>query len=275
MRSALLFLVIVGCGGPSAAPVDAGVPDAGTFAKMGVIDIAAYSYPVGSHTFSGGSVGASFVDAVTVTGPSCTPIRDGVCTLSLCGPTLDAGAPAPRAAGAVTLDGVAGGPITLTPSDAGYAPITSAVLLFSAGDAITASAPGDPAGAPAFQRAVKAPSYVFVSEPPFPGTGPISLERTKDLQIVWSSGTTGTTTATFNGPDFLLECSVDATAGKLTVPASVLEKLPQIVAPGPASFSVMTRTTDLRGVGDWGVLLRVTADGARPGGIASAPLLLP
>ena len=275
MRSALLFLVFVGCGGPTAASLDAGVQDAGSFAKMGVIDVAAYSYPVGSHTFSGGSVGASFVDAVTVTGPSCTPIRDGVCTLSLCGPTLDAGAPAPRAAGAVTLDGVAGGPITLTPSDAGYAPITSAVLLFAAGDAITASAPGDPSGAPAFQRAVKAPSYVFVSAPPFPGTGPISLERTKDLQIVWSSGTTGTTTATLSGPDFLLECSVAATAGKLTVPASALGKLPQIVAPGPASFSVTTRTTDLRGAGDWGVVLRVTAEGARPGGTASAPLLLP
>ncbi|HEX7604172.1 MAG TPA: hypothetical protein VF316_21285 [Polyangiaceae bacterium] len=281
MRSALLLLALAGCTSAAAAPSDAGTPDAsdgGSFAKRGAVEVTAYSYPVGSHTFSGGSVGASFVDATGFASPACTTTHLGACDLSLCGTTSDAGAPEPLAAGAVAVDGVTGGPLTLTPTGTAYVPVTSAALLFAAGDALTASAPGDPQGAPAFQRAVKAPSYVFVSEPPFPGTGPIGLDRTKDLPVVWSNGTIGTTVVTLSGAGFLLQCSAAASAGKLTVPAAALGNLPQIAAAGAETFSVSTLMIDHRAAGsagDWGIDLRVTAVAARPGGTASAPLLLP
>ena len=195
--------------------------------------------------------------------------------MSLCGTTDDAGASTPRAAGAVTVDGVGGGPFTLTPSGTTYAPVTSAVLLFAAGDVLRASAPGDPLGAPAFQRTVNAPSYVFVSEPAFPGTGPLPIDRAKDLPVVWSNGTTGTTVVALSGPGFLVSCSAPATAGKLTVPAAALGNLPKIPVAGAETFSVSTLTIDRRAAADWGIDLRVTAVAARPGGTASAPLLLP
>jgi hypothetical protein len=240
-----------------------------------VIEVTAYSYPVGSHTFSGGSVGASFADATGLPSPSCTTTHLGACDVSLCGIANDGGAPSPRAAGAVTVDGIGGGPFTLTPSGTTYAPVTSAALLFAAGDVVHTSAPGDAQGAPAFQREVKAPSYVFVSEPAFPGTGPLALDRTKDLPVVWSNGTAGTTVVTLGGPGFLVACSAVATAGTLTVPAAALGNLPKIAVVGAETFSVSTLTIDGRPAGDWGIDLRVTAVAARPGGTASAPLLLP
>ena len=237
---------------------------------------------MGSKTFSGGSLSASFVDATgAAASPVCQTTTAGACKLSLCPqPVLsDAAAPVQLTAGAITVDGTTGGPSTLTPSGADYAPVSSSTSLFLGGESLTASAPGDAQGAPAFSRTVKAPSYVFVSEPLFPGTGPMSIDRTKDLPVVWTAGTEGDTAVTLSGQaggqTFLLQCTVPATAGKLTVPASALGKLPQVTATGLAVVSVSTLAIDRRRAGDWSLYLYVSAQGARPGGVASAGLLLP
>ena len=293
MRSALLLLALAACGDSATTPPtdggatdgpggDSAGQDAGTFAKSGGVYVSAYSYPVGSKTFSGGSLSASFVDATgAAASPVCQTSTDGPCKLSICPqPALsDAAAPVPLSAGAVTVDGVAGGPFTLTPTGGDYAPVSASAILFLGGESVTASAPGAPQGAPAFDRAVKAPSYVFVDEPLFPGTGPISINRTKDLPVTWTAGTDGDTSVTLSGQaagqTFLLQCTVAATAGKVTVPAAALGKLPQVSALGLAVFSVSTLAIDRRATGDWSLYLYVSAQGARPGGVASAGLLLP
>lgn len=283
MRAATLLLLLVACGDwAPARTVDAGPPAAGTFAKSGGVYVIAYSYPVESHTFSGGSLSASFVDAAgPAAGPACPTTTDGACTLSLCPqPVLsDAGAKGPVAAGIVTVEGIAGGPYALAPSGGAYAPVSLAAISFRSGESLTTSAPGEPQGAPAFTRAVKAPSYVFVSEPLFPRTGPVTIDRTKDLPIVWTAGTDGDTTVTLSGQaagqTFLLQCTTAATAGKLTVPAIALGKLPTVTAAGLAVFSVATQAADRRATRDWMLYLHVSALGARPGGVASAELLVP
>jgi hypothetical protein len=157
-----------------------------------------------------------FFDA---TGTACpTVVNAGSCQYSRCpsGPVVGTA----RDAGIVRVVHGSDAPIELVKSKS-YAQADLAATFFAAGDTLTFSATG--ADVPAFSDAkVVAPADLT-------STLPTEIDRTKDLTITWTGGTTGEVGLFLSGSleteSESISCSAPAAGGTLTVPKELLAKL--------------------------------------------------
>jgi hypothetical protein len=196
---------------------------------------------------------------LTQMGPSsmsCTTTMDGACVFYDC-VNLDAGTlPMPTILNAGTLEvDVGANMIMPTPMANGEYRAQGAMSLFSGGENVRAKATGNPMGAPAFDLSVTAPSRITVTQPTYPPMGPLAISRASAFDVKWSGGMTGKVNVSLStyptGGYKSATCSVDASSGGVTIPATSMAKL--TTGGGFLGISCLAQTIAVQG--DWGFIL--------------------
>jgi hypothetical protein len=208
-------------------------------------------------------VAAGFVDTDGVVGlpPFCDGGTEGSCSWTSCGrpdagTSVDAGLTIESSAGDVTVSGIRvdGGAVTLrwntTTMRYESFGVENSGPLFTGGETLTASAPGDTV--PAFTRTLTAPSRITVTQPACLLDGCGALDRSTPYRVNWSGGTQGTVTVALFGNDgtnsISVSCTAPIAAGTLSVPTSLLAHLP---GSSMAYLSISTMNEASFSAGDW------------------------
>jgi hypothetical protein len=161
-------------------------------------------------------------------GLSCTTTVSGACKLEVC----VAPPPAPPFASAGTLT-LTGGTHTLTVApmaNGSYSQLVDATqTLWSGGETLTLTASG--ATVPAFSTSVTAPAPIVVAAPAAPAGGAkLTVSRSSDLTFTWTGGGGATVgggiSAVYGSTAESVTCTVPASAGTFTLPASLIAQLP-------------------------------------------------
>ncbi len=141
------------------------------------------------------------------------------------------------------------GDVTLTQGAALYATATfngsgyvvdggSTAMPIGAGLPFHVAAAG--AAVPAFAVDLTSPYPVTVEVPDLPDSGPLVIDRSKDLALSWTGGAPGRLVLIFFGADNGLtqaRCELDATPGLGAIPKAVLGRLPA----GSGGFTAFSR----------------------------------
>lgn len=120
---------------------------------------------------------------------------------------------------------------------AGYASYESPASLWAGGETLRFSGTGGLSGekpVPAFSVTLLAPNRLTFTSPRLPPTGTTAtFERSKDLDLVWGGGKTGTLGVTvhergvnFTDPSRTLTCNFPASSARGVVPAALLLHMP-------------------------------------------------
>lgn len=206
---------------------------------------------------------------------SCTT-QIGSCTFLDC-MNPDAGADAGAMfvpAGSITIDVASKPSVSIAKTSNGDYRTEGQGALFSGGEMLTAIGGGE--SVPAFRISIQAPSRITVTQPTYPMTGAITIERTQPLVMKWTGGTNGTvgiSVSTFpSGRVTGVSCSFDATAGTATIDTSLLAKL----IPADGYLRVGCTTSTLVREGAWSIVFGAGNSPVAPDGraifIASATI---
>ena len=229
------------------------------------------SVSVGNFILSGRVISlasAGFSDATDLPDQSgtCQKSTEGACTIVKCGTITsgDAGAPKPVSAGAVEVSGGDISPtIKLEPkSDNTYEPVNGATPLWKGGEDISIKAAGSASGVGAFEKTLKAPPTIAISD-----VGQ-TIDLTKALEVSWTfPGAAGgdvvaaVSTASKDG-SVSVACKAGMGDKKVTLPASALGNLPK----GQGFFSVSAGSSELIKVSDYTVNVTATSSAKRQDG---------
>jgi hypothetical protein len=191
MKPALYFVILLfGCHQGAANPP--------LYSNRGQVTIASATFRSGTVSYTQASVSAGFLRAVPDPEAGCTKSAYGDCEIVECGgvvtgPPPDGGASVYVSAGNLALSGarlMAKLEVITSGMFIDQYPITySNTPLFSAGDALTANAPG--AVAPAFTATVTAPAQPTMTAPVRPMRGALVIPRSSDFKLAWSGGGPG------------------------------------------------------------------------------------
>jgi hypothetical protein len=203
-------------------------PDLWGTVSAGLIGVSSFSSSAGISS----AMEAFFWPTPYFTSPTCTYATSGSCVLSTCGLVKppDGGYGGFVSAGTLTLTGGAK-TVTITPNPDGTYPPWSdtTAMLFTGGETLTLSASG--ATVSAFSTSLTAPAQILVSTPALPAPGSkLAVARSADFPMSWIGGGTGNAQAILsaitstNRGDIV--CTVPASKGALTIPASLLMQLP-------------------------------------------------
>jgi hypothetical protein len=249
--------IIAACGGSSGNP--GGGPDAPPAAHSGGAGLAE-SHP----TNPGATVNTSAFAAFDGGPNECTTMdRMGPCYVQHC----DRSMAMYVSAGAITISGGAGQPISLVPDASNrYSPFSMPAELFPAGQTINLAASG--ATAPAYTASVTMPGQVTITSPAKPA-GSLAVTRSQDFTITWSSQMTDIVEVSASSnpdPNTELVCAFPAAAGSGTVPAALLAMLPA----GMGGMSVTSWETVQNRVNDWSLFFSVFRTGLWPDGTTAS-----
>jgi hypothetical protein len=191
------------------------------------------------------SASAEFYFIGFVMDSCCTATNVGPCVVKhcRCPSSLPAGSNVGANAGVVSITGLLGGPITLTPSlpDEQYSTVVESTPLFAGGESVTFQAAGAPGGVPAFTRTLAAPSVITETSPDLSSPA-ATISRASNLVVSWSGGGVGSVVASMRGVDFTaadwlvaVACTFPSSDGTGTVPAAALAPIPA----GSGGFSLV------------------------------------
>jgi hypothetical protein len=101
---------------------------------------------------------------------------------------------------------------------------------------------------PAFATDVDAATKISISTPDLPDSGPLVVDRTKDLTLIWPAPLSGSLVFIFFGSDGLhdVRCEFPGASGSGTVPKAALATLP-VGSGGATAFSRSGLTLDAGG----------------------------
>ncbi|MGZ6087621.1 MAG: hypothetical protein ACXWUE_29365 [Polyangiales bacterium] len=245
----------------SSSATPAAVDDTGTDAN--VDDTASDSAPVAKglgyiglqrQTVAGKAVVAANGGFYDASGAVCPSVENhGACQITRC-PSGPATVGKPRDAGTVSIVHASDPPIQLTKSKSYTIPALPGTY-FKEGDTFVFSSTG--ADVPAFAgKSVVAPGDLTA-------TLPTEIDRTKDLALTWSAGSTGNVrilllTQSGAGDSETISCVVPASAGSYTIAKDDLAKLTG--ATGTLDLDPISETQ--AGIEGWDVTLSVNGLGA-------------
>jgi hypothetical protein len=260
-------------------------PGGETLVRSGTISLSQSVMNIAGTDYSSYTAIATFIETTSAgtgsTGSSsCTQSTDGDCSIVACdttgavasdgGVVSDAGAPKKSpTAGEITVKGLK--EITLTPDDKGsYTAKFEQVALWKAGEDVSVKAAG--AEVPAFEKTLKSPSTVIVSEPTWPAVGQaIDVDRANDLDFTWADGGPGTVqaaiTSAAGGKTTLITCKFKADAGTGKISKAALSKL---VATDTGTLSLTAMSSEVVDASGWKInVLALTSATTSGGGAAS------
>lgn len=158
-------------------------------------------------------------------------------------------------AGTVTIDGLdTAMPLSFNSDTKLYMSSAYTSFLWNSSRPVTLTVTGS-SDIPAFTLSTTAPNPIVVTSPlPDGSAGTLvaySVSRASDLVVTWSGGVDGEVMVTMGGGSEAeaskqIVCTVGATKGTLSVPASLLRKLG-----GTPNFGVTVRSLVWKTVGDW------------------------
>jgi hypothetical protein len=239
--------------------------------RTGVISLTQTVIKAGATTINTYSAIASFSEVAASTGTGtenpCKTSMEGTCSITECttpqGGTQTGGNPtATKApdAGEITIAGSTTVKLDAAADTGAYKPGSGQVELFAAGADISVKAAG--ATVPAFDQKVVGPGQITVTSTwPAAGTA-FDVDRTKDINLVWTGGTAGDVTASLvsnaSGKTGTVSCKFPAADGKGTIPAAALAKL---VVTAQGAISVSASNTNDFTQGDWKITLSALSPG--------------
>jgi len=173
---------------------------------------------------------AHFFDAPGAAKGDCQQTTHGACEVTRC----TGGTPAQEittvSAGAITIQGKQA--LTLVPDASNdYELASISELLWDAGETVTLS--GEGATVPAFTHAQTASSGVTITSPaaPAPDT-PMMVDRSADLVLTWTGGSTGVITTLWKAdgsdPFVSFRCTFPLDDGSGTIPVEAMQALPEV-----------------------------------------------
>ncbi|WP_394834824.1 hypothetical protein LVJ94_50840 [Pendulispora rubella] len=277
MSCAALAGTVAACADDSSGKSDQ--PVAGG-AKGGEIHIYNKNTDMGSsHEASANFYAGGWTDAVEA---HCETTTEGSCIISRCQPFTQEDfarptpVPVPANAGTIEIrrsnsDKV----LVLDPIRGG---LTESGSIWSGGEDIFIKASGDPAGVPAFETTLKAPSMITVSVPGQTGGKDVRIPRSKDLDVTWTreGAAFGTVKLVLGGSargDMSnVACTYPVESGAGKVPASVLGSL--AAGNGGLRFDLTEeRTVEIDGGWKVRVSVRAGAAGLDPQGLAGGNVI--
>jgi hypothetical protein len=238
-----------------ASPVDLG-NDAttGPGNKIGVIALSETSQTIpglGAIVASGAQATFGFQAGTS----ACTSTTKGDCQLFVC-PTSSNPTTTPTflQAGTVTVTGLAMDvPLTLKQGTTGatYMSASYSSYLWTSSRAATVEVTGS-ADVPAFTMNLTAPSPITVTSPLPSSTMTYTISRSSDVVVTWSGGVDGTAQVNLSSnssgatQSLSITCSVDASKGTVTVPASLMSGFAS-----SGGFVAAVYNSATKNVGDW------------------------
>jgi len=245
-----------GAGGASLGAGGTGGTASGTPAKVAIVIAsestvkADYGLGQGVTTTMAGEGAATFTQTTSPSTNNCPGTTVGPCQVYLnC--MASSATTTVLDGGTVTISGLTGGPLTLAriSASAGYYSISS--YLWTTPTLATVTV-GGTADVPAYTMSVTTPSPITLTAPTsttYNAAGPIfSVSRTADLVVTWTGGTNGQVSVDLESTSPAAEaaCTADASAGTLTIPASILANFGGTTGMGVGVTTVTTKNT-----GDW------------------------
>jgi hypothetical protein len=255
-------------GGSSAGGSSAGGSGGAAPTKGGVVNISTQATVAGMYANS--VVGTFFATLSTASTSACTTTTTGSCTVSTCDFSGAGGSPASptlESAGTLTVTG-ASVPISITPNAMTQYLLTGTMLptnapLYVGTEMLTIAATG--AAAPAFSAQLAAPASIKVSQP---ASGALTINKSQDLALAWTSGTAGMSTFTVSSSKVVgtavsktasVACTFPANSGSGTIPSSQLQQLSFVDVPTVVSFQVITVSRNNFVVDSSEIVLQATA----------------
>jgi hypothetical protein len=162
--------------------------------------------------------------------------------------------PVDESAGMITVTG-GSQPVSLVPDATGkYTSANGGIDLFTGGEMITVTAAG--ATVPAFTATLVAPAPINLTAPAQPTSGPLLVDRTKDLVFTWMNGGVGTVMVSLagTGGPASMSCTFPSAAGTGTIPQAALATLPPS-SKGP--FGIGATSAQLIDTGGWKIAVFV------------------
>lgn len=207
---------------------------------------------LGSTTIIASGAVASYA-VTTGTAQTCPTTTVGACQLS----TACAASSQPTVvdAGTVTITGLATSPVTLSriSSTAGYISTSYTSYLWTTSTPATVTVGGSSA-VPAYDMTITAPHPITLTAPAPTGTATTgasyAFSKSADLVVSWTGGVEGQVIIGVQSTDAnsqaTVTCSVPASAGTVTVPASLMSGLGTM-----GGFTASVTSSATKTVSDW------------------------
>jgi len=221
--------------------------------------------PLGQQTIVGSGAVASYT--LPGTPANCpAPTTVGSCQL-FPGCSSTASGATQVSAGTVTVTGLATSPVVLNPisaSNNGYISASYTSYLWTASVPATVTVSGS-GSVPAYTMNLDTPSPITITAPAptgFATTGPAyGFSRSSDLVVTWTGGVQGQVVIGLSNmgtaPTATIACSVAASAGTVTIPASLMSGFGAM-----AGFTASVTTSTTKTVGDWLMEFQATTGAA-------------
>jgi len=210
--------------------------------------------PLGQQTI----VGAGAVASYTLPGTAANcpaPTTVGACQLFPGCSSTSTGA-TQVSAGTVTITGLATSPVALNPISAtsnGYISASYTSYLWTTSVPATVTVSGS-ASVPAYTMNLDTPNPITITAPAPTGSATTGatygFSRSSDLVVTWTGGVQGQVVIGLSNmgtaPNAAIACSVAASAGTVTIPASLMSGFGAM-----AGFTASVTTSATKTVGDW------------------------
>jgi len=248
-----------GAGGASATG-GAGGSGAGGPGKVGIVALSETTItytlpaPAGQLTVVGSGAVASYT--LPGTAANCpAPTTVGSCQLFPGCSSASTGS-TQVSAGTVTVTGLATSPVVLNPISAtsnGYISASYTSYLWTTSIPATVTVGGS-ASVPAYTMSLDTPTPITVTAPAPTGSaatgGAYTVSKSSDLVVSWTGGVQGQVVIGLSdmgtAPNAAISCSVAASAGTVTIPASLMSGFGAM-----AGFTASVTTSTTKTVGDW------------------------
>jgi hypothetical protein len=215
-------------------------------------------------------IGAGFSSPPMGTNP-CTVTQMGMCMATRC--TIGAGGPGQTStavsAGNITVSGaqLATAAVLMPGMNETYSSPNVTTRVFNGGDMLTIQGSGDPAGVPAFNGMVTAPSDITLSAPVFTSGQPLALNRSIDLPIHWTTAAgmpTGNVVvhlySSGQGVSGDVKCAfpINSAGGMAVVPTGILSTIPPTAAGDTSGIQIGVADAAMVTAGDNDIFLSVS-----------------
>lgn len=256
-----------GGGGTTAGNGGAAGGSSGTPGKVGVVALTEstmmYVIPeIGATTIIASGAAATY-SVVTTPSSGCPTTTAGACQLYTACST--SGSSTTVSAGTVTVTGLATSPFTLgtVAQTGGYVSTAYTSYLWTTAVPATVTVGGS-ANVPAYDMTINTPNPITLTAPVASNSGPSGpsyiFPKSSDLVVTWTGGVQGLVVigvSSTGTPGQTVSCSVAASVGTVTIPASLLSGLGTT---GGFSASVSTSATKM--VNDWLMEFQATTGAA-------------